>query len=202
MVDDKALNHWFCREVLPLERSLTHYIRRNIRTACDVTDLRQDVYERALGGARKELPMNTQAYLYTIARNHLINTARRAHIVSFELVADLEEMAHEVDIFETERQLSARDELRRAMAALDGLPPRCREVVRLRKVEGYTTREAAAHMGVGIDTIEKQLTNGMRAIADFMLGGSGKIRRPPADKPDAAPEDIQADRFRAAEEPL
>ncbi|TSB02588.1 RNA polymerase sigma factor [Sphingorhabdus contaminans] len=174
------MHGWFCREVLPLERALTHYIRRNLRDPDAVTDVRQEIYERALLGARRDLPINTQAYLYTIARNLLINTARRAQIVSIEHVAELEDVRHEVDMLETERHLNARDELRRAMAALEQLPPRCREVVRLRKVEGYTTRETADHLGVGIDTIEKQLTNGMRAIADFMLGGSGRIKRPAA----------------------
>jgi RNA polymerase sigma-70 factor (ECF subfamily) len=32
-------------------------------------------------------------------------------------------------------------------------------------------------MGIGIDTVEKQLTMGVRALTDFMLGGSGKIER-------------------------
>ncbi len=45
-------------------------------------------------------------------------------------------------------------------AGLAGLPPKCREVVRLRKVEGLTTREAADRLGVGIDTIERQLAIG------------------------------------------
>ncbi len=177
MIDDAELNAWFCREVLPLERSLTHFIRRNLRTSADIVDARQEIYARVLAGARKELPMNPQAYVYTVARNHLINVAAHAKIVSIELVAELDEGRGPLDMFEAERHLDTRDELRRAFEALDALPPRCREVVRLRKVEGYTIREAAERMGVGIDTIERQLTLGMRAIADFMLGGTGKIDR-------------------------
>jgi RNA polymerase sigma-70 factor (ECF subfamily) len=181
MVKDADLNIWFCREVLPLEAALTRFIRRNWRSASDVTDLRQDIYERALNGARAELPGNTAAYLFTVARNHLINTAKRARIVSFDLVADLESIDVEADLLATERHLSARDELRRAQAGLDNLPSRCREVVQLRKVEGLSTREVADRLGVGIDTVEKQTTLGMRALVDFMLGGSGRIdRAPPA----------------------
>ena len=74
-------------------------------------------------------------------------------------------------------RVAARDELRRAQAGLDLLPPRCREVVRLRKVEGLSTRETAERLGVGIDTVEKQLTLGIRAMTDFVLGGTGKIHR-------------------------
>lgn len=179
MVDDAALNAWFCREVLPLEATLTQFIRRNWRVVADVVDLRQEIYERALVGARAELPKHTKPYLYAVARNHLINRARRAQVVSFELVADMATLEHDFDRFSTERQLSARDELRRAEAGLNRLPPRCREVVRLRKVEGFSTRETAEQLGISVDTVEKQMTQGMRALVDFMLGGTGKISRPP-----------------------
>jgi RNA polymerase sigma-70 factor (ECF subfamily) len=177
MVDDAALNAWFCREVLPLEPALTRFIRRNWRNGGDVIDFRQEIYERALGGARAGLPGHARAYLFTIARNQLINHARRERIVSFEQIADLESLDFDKDLTATERHLSARDELRRAQAGLEQLPPRCREVVRLRKVEGLSTREVALRLGIGIDTVEKQTVLGMRALTDFMLGGSGKVRR-------------------------
>jgi len=179
MVDEETLNAWFCQEVLPLERALTGFIRRNWRVAADVTDLRQDVYERVLTGARAGLPAHTAQYVFTVARNHLINRAKRGQVVSFELVADIASLDLEFDRFQTERQLSAREELRRAQEGLDRLPPRCREVVWLRKVQGLTTRETAEQLGISVDTVEKQITQGMRALVDFMLGGSGKVRRPP-----------------------
>ena len=178
MVDEPTLNAWFCAEVLPLERALTGFIRRNWRVASDVTDLRQDIYERALTGARSGIPTHTRQYLFTVARNHLINHARRGQVVSIELVADTSALELDADAFRTEQQLSARDELRRTQQGLDQLPPRCREVVWLRKVEGLSTRETAERLGISLDTVEKQITQGMRALVDFMLGGNGKIRRP------------------------
>ena len=60
---------------------------------------------------------------------------------------------------------------------LEQLPPRCREVVLLRKIRGLSTRETADELGIGIDTVEKQMTLGMRALANFMLGGSAKVQR-------------------------
>jgi RNA polymerase sigma-70 factor (ECF subfamily) len=178
MVDDATLNAWFCHEVLPYERALTSFIRRNWRVADDVTDLRQDIYERALGGARAGIPAHTRAYLFTVARNHLINQAKRGQVVSIELAGDNAVLESEFDRFGTERHLNAREDLRRTQQGLDRLPPRCREVVWLRKVEGLSTRETAERLGVTTDTVEKQITQGMRALVDFMLGGDGKIRRP------------------------
>lgn len=178
MVDEAVLNQWFCQEVLPCERALTSFIRHNWRSAADVKDLRQDIYERALAGAREGLPTHTRQYLFTVAKNHLINGAKRGQIVSFELVADMSSLEFGFDDYGTERHLDAREELRRTQHGLDQLPARCREVVWLRKVEGLSTRETAERLGITVDTVEKQITQGMRALVDFMLGGNGKIRRP------------------------
>lgn len=179
MIDADLIDDWFCREVLPLEPALTRYIRRNWRVADDVFDMLHEVYALALGSAQNGLPDYTQGYVFTIARNLLAQRSRRARVVSFDLVADMERVEPDVDILSTERNMIARDDLRRAQAGIENLPPRCREVVRLRKVEGLTTREAAERLGVGIDAIEQQLTKGMRALADFMLGGTGRIVRAP-----------------------
>jgi len=178
MIGEEAIEDWFCREVLPLERSLTHFIRRNWRVEDDVIDLRHDVYELAIASARNALPGNTRALLYTIARNHLINRAKRERIVSFDLVADLETIEQDVDLFATERQLTARDALRRVYAGMELLSPRVREIVHLRKFEGLGTQETADRLGVGVDAVKQQLRLGIQALADFMLGGSGKIVRP------------------------
>lgn len=178
MHDDADLYAWFGREILPLEPALIRYIRRNWRTEADVLDIRQEIYERTLTGAREVLPRQARPYLFIVARNHLINRAKQMRIVSFETVADLESCDNSVDLAATERHLTARDELRRAQAGLDTLPPRCREVVRLRKMEGLSRQETAERMGVTIATVEKQLTLGMRAMVDFMLGGTGKVVRP------------------------
>ncbi len=180
MTSDDKLRQWFVEEVLPLETSLTRYLSRNWRVESDVIDLRQDVYEAVLNGARETLPQHTNAYVFTVARNLLINRAKRARVVSFEQMTEVETMDAIVDLMATERHIHARDALRRAGEGLEALPPRCRQVVRLRKIEGLSTREAAERMGVGIDTIERQLVMGLRAMADAMLGGRGRVRRAPA----------------------
>ena len=153
-------------------------LRRHWRTGpAEIADLRQDVYERVLSGAAKALPLNVPAYVFAVARNHLINKARRRSIVSFDLFADLDSLSWEAEELTPERYALSRDELRRLLAGMEQLPPRCREIVRLRKVEDLSTREIAGHLGIGIDAVEQQIGLGMRALADFMLGGSGKIKR-------------------------
>jgi RNA polymerase sigma-70 factor (ECF subfamily) len=179
MLDDTEIRDWFRSEVLPLERQLTHFIRRNWRVEDDVIDLRHDVYELAIVGARKGLPLATRPYLFVIARNHLINRAKRARIVSFELVADLELVENDLGTFDAERHLSAREALRRVQEGLAMLTPRVRQIVRLRKIEGLNTKETAELLGIGSDAVRQQTSLGMRALTDYMLGDKGKAKAKP-----------------------
>lgn len=78
MIDDRALNDWFEREVFPLERMLMGFIRRNSPHGTDFADVRQEIYERVFVAAREALPQNSRAYIVKIARNYLIDRARRA----------------------------------------------------------------------------------------------------------------------------
>src|SRR5690606_7762959 len=78
MQDDAVIRGWFCREVLPLERSLARSIGRSRGAADDVMELTHAVYAVATAGGRGEMPRNTRQYLFTVARNHLINRSKRA----------------------------------------------------------------------------------------------------------------------------
>jgi RNA polymerase sigma-70 factor (ECF subfamily) len=180
MVDAQRLDDWFLSEVMPLEPALMRFLRRNWRNGSEVADLRQELYVKLYDSGREALPTQTRAFVFRAARNLLINRALREQVVSIELVADLEALNVAEATAGPERQVAARDELRRLQVGLDRLPPRCREVVVLRRIEGLSQREVAGRLGVGEDTVEKQMVYGMRALIDFMLGGSGKIRRGPA----------------------
>lgn len=173
---EDPLHRWFVTEVLPLERELERFIARHCRERDELVDLRQVCYERALEGAARALPQSSRAYLFTIARNVLIDRARRAKVVAFEQIAELD-ATWDGDIGATERAMSAREDLRRALIGLEQLPPRCRDVVRLRKVDGLDIRETAERLGVSRHTVERQLTLGLRAMANYMLGGDGRITR-------------------------
>ena len=101
--------------------------------------------------------------------------------MSIETFADMDTLAPTIDELSPERHLTARSELRLLQAALNLLPARCREVVELRKIEGLSQREVAARMGITEDTVERQVSKGVRALAVALqatgLGGSGEAPR-------------------------
>ena len=172
-VSASEVSTWFVREVLPLEAILMHYLRHNWQNASDIVDLRQEVYVRVLEAAHKQIPEHAKRFVLTTARNLLIDRVRREHVVPIDAVADVDALGAVIDTPGPDRELIARDELRQLRAALDRLPPRCREAVVLGHIEGRSGQEIAIRMGVSEAAVSKHLVKGVRALTDILYGELG-----------------------------
>ena len=169
MTED-GINGWFVREVLPLEAALMQFLRRSWPNKSDIDDLAQEVYARVYEAAREKIPQPVKPFVFTIARNLLIDRVRHEQVVPIEAVADLETLGVAVDAPGPDRNVMAQDELRRLQAALEKLPPRCREVVVLRRIEGLSRPEIALRMGISTDTVSEHLAHGMFVLAELLYG--------------------------------
>jgi RNA polymerase sigma factor (sigma-70 family) len=161
---------WFVREVLPMEILLTQFLRRGWPNKSDIDDLCQEVYARVYEAAQKKIPKPARPFVFTIARNLLIDQARHAQIVPIEVVADPELLGVAFDAPGPERSVMARDELRQLQSALDHLPPRCRDVVVLSRIEGFSGRQIAQHMGISEATVSEHMAKGMCLLANVLYG--------------------------------
>ena len=170
-----GVNEWFVREILPLETALMQFLRRGWRNSNDVEDLCHDVFVHIYEAASREIPHPPKPFAFAVARNLLIDRIRRENIVSIEAVADMETLGITVDEPGPDRTAIARQELRRLQTALHRLPDKWRETVVMRKIEGMSRREIAQRLGVSEKTVEKQLTQGVRALADILYGESTEI---------------------------
>ncbi|MCU1386496.1 MAG: sigma-70 family polymerase sigma factor, partial [Acidobacteria bacterium] len=161
--------------VLPLEPMLTRFLRRNWRNDAEISDLRQEAYARFYESARRERPLQIKPFLFQIARNLMIDRLRKQSVVSLETMADFDWLNVSDDKPSSEAYVAARQELRLLQAALDDLPPRCRQVVLMRKIEGLSQKEVASKMGVTIETVENQVAKGMRLLAQALGGRRGAV---------------------------
>jgi RNA polymerase sigma factor (sigma-70 family) len=176
-VTASAVEDWFVREVLPLEAALMQFLQHNWRNKGDIADLRQDVYVQVYEAAHKEIPNQARAFVFQIARNLLLNRLRREHVVPIEAVADVDALSVAMDDPGQERTVIARDELRRLQGALDRLPPRCRDVVILGRIEGMSGREISARLGITQQAASTHLINGIRALVNEVYGEFPDRRR-------------------------
>lgn len=172
---EKSIDDWFMQEVLPLEAMLTRFLQRNWRNEAEISDLRQEAYARIYEAARRERPMQVKPFLFQVARNLIIDRLRSQAVVALESMADLDWLNVCDDRPSSEAHVAARQELRLLQAALDELPPRCRQVILMRKVDGLSQKEVARRMGVAVDTVENQVAKGMRLLAQAMSGRRGNV---------------------------
>lgn len=169
LVPVSDLDDWFIREVLPLEADLMQFLRRSWQNGSEVEDLCQEVYIRTYESAKGRLPKPARPFVFTIARNLLVDRARREHVVPIEAVADLEDLGVALDAPSPERTVLARDELRQLQAAIDRLPPRRREVVILGRIEGLTGRQIAQRLGIAESTVADHLTAALNTLTNVLL---------------------------------
>jgi RNA polymerase sigma factor (sigma-70 family) len=166
---EESLDIWFKREVLVHEAALLRYLGRVWSRPQEVHDLRQEIYVRVYEAAQKSRPTAPRAFIFATARHLITDRIRRGRIVSIEAIGDPEVLNVLVDEVSPERKMSAWQELKRVARALNALPPRCREVVWLRKVDELSTKEVADQLGVSVRTVEGQILKGMRLLSDTVF---------------------------------
>lgn len=176
---------WFEREILVHEEALVRYLHRTWPRREEVDDLRQDIYVRVYEAGMRARPVATKSFLFTTARNLMADRIRRGRIVSIDATGDLEILNALMDEVSPEQRISARQELQRLAQAFDQLPPRCREVMWTRRVEGLSIRAAAERFGVSEGTIEKQLARATELLTSYFFGGNlgsaGRSKHPQRD---------------------
>ncbi len=170
---DDVLDRWFAREILAHERSLMRYLARVWPNRDEIADLRQEIYARVLESAMRALPSAPKAFLFTSARHLMVDRLRRSRIIFIGTRGDLDSLNVLVDDLSPELRLTAHQELGRLAHAFDSLPPKCREVTWLRKVEQLPQKEVAARLGIQEKAVEKQVSRGMRLLARALLEGAG-----------------------------
>lgn len=176
----RDIDRWFIDEVLPHESRFLALAGRLSASPEEASDIVQDVYARLFASDAWQVIDNPPAYVMRMVRNQAIGKLRRARIVSFQSVADPERFGQADDAPDAFDQTASRQSLRRLLAAISELPPRCREVVVMRRLDGLPPREIAQRLGLSLSTLEKRLARGLFLLARSLDGEYGK----PAARPD------------------
>jgi RNA polymerase sigma-70 factor (ECF subfamily) len=111
---------------------------------------------------------SARAFLFRIARNLALDLVRRDRASPVTAVRDLAALPvlHHED--SPARTIEVREKLLKLADAIEALPPRCREVVILRKLQNLPQREVATRLGLAEKTVEAQLARGLARCEDFL----------------------------------
>lgn len=129
----------------------------------EAADIAHDAYLRVKQPLESSEARNPEALLYTTARNLAINRIKRRQVSPITGPTDLGDVAASPTpgVVQT---VMARQELAALEAAIADLPPGCRSVLLLRKIELLSHQEIADRLGIAVSTVEKQHARALRLL--------------------------------------
>ncbi|SDK13552.1 RNA polymerase sigma-70 factor, ECF subfamily [Methylophilus rhizosphaerae] len=146
--------HWAYTTLLP-------GIRRKTRCQHMASDILHDGFLRFALTSSPNRAHEPHAYLRTIVQNLLLEQYRReSYFADYQQQADLEEpftvsVEHLADI---------KQRLELVTQIIQDLPPRCRQVFVMYRIEGYAQKEIASQLNISLNMVERHL---IRALLDI-----------------------------------
>ena len=157
---------WFAEQVQPHEPALRGYLHGLVGQG-EIDDLVQETYARLLRARERGPIEHPRGLLFATARNAARDLFRRRAAASTIPIAEIEGSRVFDPAPAASEVASRRQETEILEAAITALPPRCREILLLRKFENLSHREIAEKLGIAEHTVEAQLTKALHRCEEF-----------------------------------
>lgn len=105
-------------------------------------------------------------YLVTAVRNNCISALRKLKTQAIEFREETPEPDPEPFVTATQQYQDASEQSLRIAAALDKLPPKCREVFLLVKMQQLSYKQAAEALDISVKTVENQMGKAIRVLRE------------------------------------
>lgn len=158
----------FERAVLPHLDAAFNLARWIMKDRTEAEDAAQDAMLRAFRFFRGFQGEDARAWLLQIVRNACYT--RLGKRVPAGAVEEFDEELHPQAEGTPEALAIAGDDRERLMRAIDGLPPRHREVLVLRELEGCSYKEIAEITSIPIGTVMSALSRARERLQRTLLG--------------------------------
>ena len=160
-LQDSEIAGWYAKEIRPHEAGLRSWLRARFPALADPEDLLQESFLRLLRARERGHVSNPKAFLFATARNAALDLFRRQNVISMEpLVSESASFVQE-DRPSVPEIVSRSQEIEILHEAIKALPPRCREIMTLQKIHGFSNRRIAERLGISINTVNAQLVIGL-----------------------------------------
>lgn len=143
--------------------SIFNYIRKFVNSADLAEDLTQEVFIKMWQvRARLHDVQSLKAYLFIIARNHTLNSLKKAFRSDVAMAEVINSFVEERR--DTEEDLLSKEYLAYLQKALDTLAPRTREIFMLCREHGKSYDEVAEALGISRNAVKNHMVSSMKIL--------------------------------------
>lgn len=164
----RPIDRWFIEEVLPFERDLLAAAARWSASPDEARDLVQDVLARMLVTEGWSAIASPKGYMLRVMRNMAIDRMRRAKVIDFRHIVDLDDVEIADEAPDQHRIVEDRQMLEEATRAIAALPERCRTVFERCRVQGESPKQIAQELGLSLSTLEKRLARAIYLLTQSL----------------------------------
>lgn len=158
---------WLTDELKPHEVALRGYLVNSFPSV-DADDVIQESYVKLLKARALGRITSVKAYFFSTARNTAITLFKRAKLYSETEVSELPP-CRVLDTAPTPADVAdSGHRLEMLVKALDQLPARCRDVMRLASLDGLSNEEIALKLKMSENTVRVHLARGIKKCADYL----------------------------------
>lgn len=108
-------------------------------------------------------------YLITAVRNNCISSLRKLRSQNIVFPEAAPEPEPEIYFTTMQQREEMNEQARKISEALDRLPPKCREVFLLVKMQGLSYRQAADTLDISVKTVENQMGKALKILREGSL---------------------------------
>ena len=150
------------------QAALRRFISRFVQRNQDIDDVAQEAFMRAYRAEKTKPIEQPKSFLFRIAHYVAITELTKKTHQIIDYMADIDESGVVWVDVSAEEQVTAEQQIGIYCEAVAQLPTQCRRVFLMRKVHGMSHREIAEQLGIAISTVEKHMSKGVRACANYM----------------------------------
>ena len=170
---------WVAKEIMPHEPAVRRWLARSRVPSDQIDDFIQEAYCKLSALPSVEHIQRPDAYFFQTVRSLVTQQIRQSRIVRIETVTEIDALPVLSDDPSPERIVAARRELAEVLRLIGDLPARCRQVVKMRKIEGLSQKEISLRLGITETMVENDVVKGMRLISEALKksAASDVVRR-------------------------
>ncbi|OHE84228.1 MAG: hypothetical protein A3G75_01050 [Verrucomicrobia bacterium RIFCSPLOWO2_12_FULL_64_8] len=135
----------------------------------DVDDLVQETYARLLRSHVAGKVSEMRPYLFVTARNAAFDVVRRNQVIAIDSIGEMESLLVVEERPDAAETASHDQEIEILHAAIAALPPRCREILQMRRFDRLSHRQISEKLGISTRTIDAQLCVAVFRCRRFLL---------------------------------
>ena len=160
----RDIDVWFADHVFIYHQQTYRYAMNLVRQPEEAEELVQEAYARLFALDDWASIANPHAFTIRIIRNLAIERFRRAGVVRFDQGAILQTLEIADQDPTPDVVAMDRSELNHVVKVMQEMPPRMREAMYLRRIEGLPPAEVAERMSISVSTVETHLIKALRLL--------------------------------------